>query len=183
MNKTAKQIWNSVTTALVVFVVVVAVLLVGTRVMGFRAYTVLSGSMEPTYHVGALVFVKPVDPFTVKAGDPITYLIAEKTVVTHRCIEVLPDDDEPSVVRFRTKGDANNVEDSTLVHSSNLIGKPIFSVPFLGYAANYIQHPPGTYIAITAAAVIVLFAFWPDEAGKKQFPASQKPKSKDEKET
>ena len=168
MNKTFKRIWNAVSTVLVAVIVLLAVLLVGTRVAGLKAYTVLSGSMEPTYHVGALVFVKPDDPLSVQPGDPITYLIAENTVVTHRVTEVLPDGDDPSVVRFRTKGDANDVEDGTLVHGNNLIGKPVFSVPLLGYAANYIQHPPGTYFAIAAAAVIVLLAFWPDGGDEKK---------------
>ena len=60
------------------------------------------------------------------------------------------------------------MEDGTLVHGNNLIGKPVFSVPLLGYAANYIQHPPGTYFAIAAAAVIVLLAFWPDGGDEKK---------------
>ena len=156
-----RKIWNAVSTALVVLVVILALLLVGARLVGLQVFTVLSGSMEPTYHVGSLVFVKKADPSEVKAGDPITYLIAEKQVVTHRCVEVLPDEEDPSVLRFRTKGDANNVEDGTLVHENNLIGKPVFSVPLLGFAANYIQHPPGTYVAIAIAALIVLLAFWP----------------------
>ena len=168
MKKTVKQIWNIITTVLVVLIVVFAALLVLTRVTGMRAYTVLSGSMEPTYHVGSLVFVKPAEPEDVAPGDPITYLVAEKTVVTHRCIEVVPDADDPSVIRFRTKGDANDVEDGALVHGNNLIGKPVFSVPLIGFAANYIQHPPGTYVAIAAAAVIVLLVFWPDDDKKKK---------------
>lgn len=173
MKKTVKKIWDIVSTVLVAAIVLVALLLAGTRLAGMHAYTVLSGSMEPTYHVGSLLFVKPVDPDQVKAGDPITYLIAEKQVVTHRCVEVLPDDQDPSVLRFRTKGDANNVEDGTLVHENNLIGKPVFSVPLLGFAANYIQHPPGTYVAIAIAALIVLLAFLPSE-GKKTADSGEK---------
>lgn len=186
MNKSFKRIWNVVSTVLVAIVVLVAMLLVVTRVTGMRAYTVLSGSMEPTYHVGSLVFVKPADPSEVEAGDPITYLLAEKTVVTHRCIEVLPDEDDPSVVRFRTKGDANDAEDGALVHGNNLIGKPVLSIPLLGFAANYIQHPPGTYIAIALAALIVLIAFWPDDDKKagndesKVTPASEEAMPQDE---
>lgn len=173
MKKTVKKIWDIVSTVLVAAIVLVALLLAGTRLAGMHAYTVLSGSMEPTYHVGSLVFVKPVDPDQVKAGDPITYLIAEKQVVTHRCVEVLPDEEDPSVLRFRTKGDANNVEDATLVHENNLIGKPVFSIPLLGFAANYIQHPPGTYVAIAIAALIVLLAFLPSE-GKKAVDSGEK---------
>mgnify|MGYP004646248931 FL=1 len=173
MKKTVKKIWDIVSTVLVAAIVLVALLLAGTRLAGMHAYTVLSGSMEPAYHVGSLVFVKKADPSEVKAGDPITYLIAEKQVVTHRCVEVLPDEEDPSVLRFRTKGDANNVEDATLVHENNLIGKPVFSVPLLGFAANYIQHPPGTYVAIAIAALIVLLAFLPSE-GKKTVDSGEK---------
>lgn len=177
MNKTLKRIWDSITTVLVAAIVLLAVLLVGFRLAGFRAYAVLSGSMEPTYPVGALLFVKPSDPFAIQPGDPITYLVAEKTVVTHRVTEVLPDGNDASVVRFRTKGDANNVEDGTLVHSSNLIGKPVLSVPVLGYLANYIQHPPGTYIAIAAAGVIVLLAFLPGDEEQKKKRSKEAPDS------
>lgn len=28
----------------------------------------------------------------------------------------------------------------------------MFTIPKLGYAANYIQHPPGLYVAISAGA-------------------------------
>ena len=45
MNKTFKRIWNAVSTVLVAVIVLLAVLLVGTRVAGLKAYTVLSGSM------------------------------------------------------------------------------------------------------------------------------------------
>ena len=170
MKKTIKRILDIVSTVLVAVLVLAAVLLVGTRLTGMHAYTVLSGSMEPTYHVGSLVFVKSVDASEVRAGDPITYLVAEKQVVTHRCVEVLPDPDDPDVLRFRTKGDANNTEDGSLVHSSNLIGKPVFSIPLLGFAANYIQNPPGTYVAIAVAAIVLLLTFWPDGEKKKQDP-------------
>ena len=43
-----------------------------------------------------------------------------------------------------------------------MIGTPIFSIPYLGYVADYIQHPPGMYIAISAGAVLLLLVFLPD---------------------
>ena len=48
------------------------------------------------------------------------------------------------------------------VHFNNLIGKPVFKVPHLGYFAYYIQHPPGMYIAIAAGAILLLLVFLPD---------------------
>ena len=134
-----RKIWNAVSTALVVLVVILALLLVGARLVGLQVFTVLSGSMEPTYHTGSLIYVKKVDPLTVQAGEVITFMLDEDTVATHRVVEVVPDEEDASVVRFRTKGDANDSEDGGLVHSNNLLGTPVFTIPYLGYVANYIQ--------------------------------------------
>ena len=162
MNKTVKKIWNWLTTILVVLVVILAILLVGARLVGLQVFTVLSGSMEPTYHVGSLIYVKKVDPFQLKSGDVITFMLDEDTVATHRVVEVVADEEDASVIRFRTKGDANEAEDGSLVHYRNVIGTPVFTIPKLGYLANYIQHPPGTYVAISAGAILLLLVFIPD---------------------
>ena len=162
MGNTIKKIWNAVTTVLVILIVILAVLLVGVRLVGFRVFTVLSGSMEPTYHVGSLIYVKDVDYRQLEAGDVITFMLDENTVATHRIIQVVPDEDEPEVLRYATQGDANDAPDGTLVHYKNVIGTPVFTIPKLGYVANYIQNPPGTYIAISGAAILLLLMFLPD---------------------
>lgn len=162
MNKTVKKIWNSFTTILVVLVVLLAVLLVGARLVGLQVFTVLSGSMEPTYHTGALIYVKKVDTQKIQVGTPITFMMDEDTVATHRVVEVVPDEEDPSVIRYRTKGDANDAVDGGLVHYKNVIGTPVFTIPYLGYVASYIQQPPGTYVAISAGAIILLLMFVPD---------------------
>ena len=59
MPKQVQRVWNAATTVLVVLVVILALLLVGVRLVGFRPMCVLSGSMEPTYHTGSLIYVKP----------------------------------------------------------------------------------------------------------------------------
>ena len=162
MGKTLKKIMNVISTILVAIVVVLALLLVGARFIGLNVYTVLSGSMEPTYHVGSLIYVKDVDTDELKAGDVITYMLDEDTIVTHRIADVIPDETDPSIIRFQTKGDANDSVDGSLVHYKNVIGTPVFSIPKLGYLANYIQKPPGRYIAISAGAIILLLVFLPD---------------------
>ena len=48
------------------------------------------------------------------------------------------------------------------MHYKNVIGVPVFSIPYLGYVASYIQHPPGMYVAISAGAVLLLLVFLPD---------------------
>ena len=162
MNGKLRKVWNAVSSVLVALVVLLAVLLVGVRLVGFQVFTVLSGSMEPTYHTGALIYVKKVDPYTIQVGQPITFLLTEDTVATHRVVEIVKDETDPNVIRFRTKGDANEVEDGSLVHYKDVIGVPVFSIPYLGYVADFIQHPPGTYIAIAAGAILLLLVLLPD---------------------
>ena len=162
MNHSLRKIWNTISNILVALVVILALLLVGARIVGLQVFTVLSGSMEPTYHTGSLIYVKKTDPYTIKEGQPITFMLDENTVATHRVVGIVPDEEDPTVIRFRTKGDANEADDGSLVHYKNVIGTPIFSIPYLGYVANYIQHPPGMYIAISAGAVLLLLVFIPD---------------------
>lgn len=162
MNHSVKKIWNIISSIFVALVVILALIMVGARVFGFQVFTVLSGSMEPTYHTGSLIYVKEVEPETIEVGQVITFMLDEDTIATHRVVEVLPDEEDPSVIRFRTKGDANDAADGTPVHYKNVIGTPVASIPYLGYVANYIQNPPGTYIAIAGCAVLLMLVFIPD---------------------
>ena len=162
MHPVLKSIWNWISGVLIGIVVLLAVALVGVRLVGLQPFMVLSGSMEPTYHVGSLVYVKEVDYKTLQVGDPITYMLSQDTVVTHRIIEVLVDEEDPDTIRYFTQGDANDVPDGSSVHYRNVIGKPVFSLPYLGYVSNYIQNPPGMYVAIAAGAVLILLVFLPD---------------------
>lgn len=173
MSRLLGKIANGLASAAVAVVVILAVLLVGVRLIGLQVFTVLSGSMEPTYHVGALIYVKKVDPMELEAGDVITFMLDEDTVATHRVVEVVPDEEDPSVIRFRTKGDANDNVDGGLVHYMNVLGTPVFTIPMLGYLASYIQNPPGTYVAISVGAVLLLLVFLPD-----LFTREEKPRRK-----
>ena len=181
-KRSVKKTWNIISTVLVALVVLLALLLVGARIFGLQVFTVLSGSMEPTYHTGSLIYVKKVDPYTIQNGQVITFMLDENTVATHRVVGVVPDEEDSSVIRFRTKGDANETEDGGLVHYKNVIGTPVFTITYLGYVASYIQHPPGMYVAIAAGAVLLMLTFLPDvfapdekDAGK---PAAEEQKKR-----
>lgn len=162
MRKTIKKIWNWISNILVGIVVLLAIALVGVRLIGLEPYVVLSGSMQPTYEVGSLIYVKSVDHKELKAGDPITFMVSQDTVVTHRIVEVLVDGDDPNTLLFVTQGDANAAPDGSAVHYKNVIGKPVFSIPYLGYVSNYIQNPPGKYVAISGCVILLLLVFLPD---------------------
>ncbi len=162
MSAAIKTIWNTVTSILVILVAALAIALVGVRLLGFQVFTVLSGSMEPEYPTGSLIYVREVDHRTLKPGDVITFMLSEKTVATHRIVEVVTDAAEPDTLRFRTKGDANPNPDGGLVHYKNIIGSPRFVIPWLGYLAGYIRQPPGSYLAVSAGAILLILVFLPD---------------------
>lgn len=158
MPKKVQKVWNAVTTVLVILVVILALLLVGVRLVGFRPMCVLSGSMEPTYHTGSLIYVKPCAPEDVQVGDPITFVVNEDLdVVTHRVVSINAENQH-----FYTKGDANAAPDGAPVYFKNLIGRPVFTIPYLGYVSHWISNPPGMYLAIALALVLILLTFLPD---------------------
>ena len=153
-----KKIWNIVSTILVVIIVLCAVFLMGSRLLGYSCFNVISPSMEPEYMVGDLIYVRKVDPNTIKEGDVITFLMNENLVVgTHRVVRV-----DAKNQHIYTKGDANDIEDQSPVHFNNVIGVPQFSIPKLGYVSDFMQNPPGMYITIGLGIVLILAVFLPD---------------------
>lgn len=162
MPKSLQKAFELFSKLVVVLLVVLVVMLVGVRLFGLHVFTVLSGSMEPEYPTGSLIYVKPARTSDLQTGDVITYLVSDDTVVTHRISGLVCDESDPGVVRFRTKGDANNAEDMMLVHPNNVIGTPVFCIPYAGYVANFIQEPPGTYICIAIVSVLLMLMFLPE---------------------
>ena len=135
MSKTVKRIWNRFTTVLVAVVLILALLLVGARLIGLQVFTVLSGSMEPTYHVGSMIYVKSVDPETIEVGDPITFLINEDLdMATHRVIEI-----DAENQHFYTKGDANDDVDVGYITDRDVVGIGKAKIPYFGYVTLWMR--------------------------------------------
>lgn len=162
--KQLKKAWDVISAVLVSCVVIFAILLAGARIMGLQVFNVVSGSMEPNYSVGDLIYVKSVDPDAVQVNDVITFVLNKDLVVaTHRVVAI-----DAQNRHFTTKGDMNDTPDAAPVHFNNLIGTPVFRIPLLGYVSDFIQHPPGTYIAIGGIALLAAAVFLPDLLKKKE---------------
>ena len=178
MNKQHIKALKGVSTGMVVLAILFAFLISGIRIFGIQVYGVLTGSMEPTYPTGSLIDVKSVNAQELRVNDVITFSLTPGVIATHRIVEVVQDENNPSILRFRTKGDANNDVDASLVSAGNIVGKVAFSVPGLGYLASYIQQPPGIYVAILVGGLMIAFVFYTDslesKAGKQQKKAVQK---------
>lgn len=145
-----------------IFIVIVAIFFAADKspnksMFGFRYYTVLTDSMVPEFSSGDMVFVKVAGSKSIKEGDVITFnpSSGSDAYLTHRVIEKITDYQGTGVTCFRTKGDANNADDSFLIDESRVIGKVKFHVPRLGVIVRFIQLR--WYFILPLIALIVAF--------------------------
>lgn len=142
-------------TALVTVVALSAINAFPALVGADYSFIVQSGSMEPAISTGSVVFVEAIPPDQaddrIAEGDVITFSksgsISQTT--THRVVEKQTGEITDSVA-FVTKGDANENRDGEPVLRNEIVGKVMFDVPLMGYAARF----AGTS---TGLAVLVIF--------------------------
>ncbi|ASA78536.1 signal peptidase I [Thermococcus sp. 5-4] len=115
---------------------------------------VLSGSMQPLFNPGDMVVIESVNLDSVTVGDVIAFhppnAKDEKTLVTHRVVEVITNG---SRRYFQTKGDNNEDLDPFLVPSENVVGKAVFSLPYLGYLT---RHNPNRTVKLAAYILLIV---------------------------
>lgn len=113
---------------------------------GYKGYTVVSGSMEPTFSTGDFIFVKMTPYEKIEADDVISFINNEE-IVTHRATEVKDDG-------LVTQGDANNIPDQDLVTNDTYIGELALIVPYFGYVVVAAQQP------LVLAGLVVLLGMY-----------------------
>ena len=129
----------------------------------YKLMVVRSGSMEPHITMGSIVLVKPLDSYAI--GDVVTFNAGFRgpdgalVPVTHRIMEMRVDRGNPIYV---TKGDANEDADTGELRHSNVIGKVLFSVPYVGYAVETARRPYGFLALIIIPAALIMW----DQFGK-----------------
>lgn len=112
--------------------VIVTLVAVGTvafnLITGAKCYAVTSDSMADRLERGDAVFSKPVDFEELKVGDIITVKVGNAGYFTHRIVDI---DSQAKTVT--TRGDANAADDPMPTEEKQIVGRLIFSIPFLGY--------------------------------------------------
>lgn len=126
---------------------------------GWRVFVVQSGSMEPALRVGGLVLTKPESAY--EAGEVVTFLSKPSATlrdpagtITHRIAAVSEQDGE---VLYKTKGDANQGADNEPVAAAQVLGKVVFSLPYLGYVVGFTRTQTGFIILILVPAILIVF--------------------------
>ena len=121
-------------------------------IFGYTPMKVLTGSMEPSIKVGDIVVVRKRPVSDIKIGDVITYKMEGDVYITHRVAQILMEDDD---LKFKTKGDANNIEDSDFISEDQLIGRLAFRIPKGGYIVDFIKKPIG-FITFFVIPIVIL---------------------------
>lgn len=108
---------------------------------GFMMFRVVTGSMEPTIPVGALMVTRQTQIDSVGIGDIVCFRTQEAAIwgkiVTHRVIGMSYGAD--GSLLLETKGDANLVMDGYLVSAENFVGKVIWHTGDDSVLANIIS--------------------------------------------
>ncbi|RJR29627.1 signal peptidase I [Candidatus Microgenomates bacterium] len=115
----------------------------------YRAFIVQSGSMEPTIKTGSIAITKTQDNYGV--GDIITFSLKanKKEYITHRVVD--------TAEGLKTKGDANEEPDLWTVASEEIVGKTIFTIPYVGYFADFVRTPRGFVVFVVVPATIIVY--------------------------
>lgn len=135
-----KKAFNIFQNIEILIAIVVLLLLIATKIVGYEPFVVETGSMEPNLPTKAVAYVQSEDAENIKTNDIIAFHIDEK-IVTHRVIKI-----NDSEEYFVTKGDANNSIDPVPVKYENCIGVIKFHIPYLGSFIKFVQTLKGKII-------------------------------------
>ena len=129
-------------------VIVILLLVVPAIALGYTPTVVLSGSMEPIYPVGSIVYYKSAAFEDIQSFDIIMFNFGSSSLAMHRVVEK---DEENRC--FTTKGDNNPSSDPNPVPYDKVVGKTLkYAVPYAGYLKKMIYNVP----TIIIAAIILL---------------------------
>jgi signal peptidase len=125
--------------------------------LNIMAFSVQSGSMEPSIKTGSIVFVHLEKEYRV--GDVVTFRSPKsiKDTFTHRIVRIEKDADINKLLYY-TKGDANEDEDNEPLDPGLVLGKVVFTIPFLGYPLAFAKTQMGFVALIIIPATIIVYS-------------------------
>lgn len=114
--------------------IILIVLFVGGRILGYKTFVVTSGSMSPEYKVGTVVYTKYIDPRKLKSGDDISFRFDEDTIATHRIRRMYFSKSKVQTYGINNLDHKGNpINDAKLVDFDYIEGRVEHSIPKIGY--------------------------------------------------
>lgn len=148
-----KKILKFISDIFLVFVIISAVIFTALTLtskkdgipslFGYSPFSILTGSMEPTLNPGDIALCKKIDDNTeLKENDIITFksnIKGKKVFITHRINTIAKQED--GTVLITTKGDNNDVSDSTPLKREDVVAKyDNKKIILLGYFITFISN-------------------------------------------
>jgi len=176
--ETLKRLWKNeyfqtaITIALL-FLVVLGFYYGAQAALGteYPALAVASGSMLPTLNIGDLIIVQKIDPFQIRAdpngltGDILVYKRGSELIV-HRAVKK---ELRGNVYYITTRGDNSGVDDPAWP-STDLVGKVIARIPYVGNFSLFLHSERNMYVLFLLFLVILIILMLPfgPREGEKQ---------------
>ncbi|XP_036324523.1 signal peptidase complex catalytic subunit SEC11A-like [Rhagoletis pomonella] len=124
---------------------------------------VLSGSMEPAFHRGDLLFLTNYKEEPVRVGEIVVFKVEGRDIpIVHRVIKL--HEKEDGSVKFLTKGDNNNVDDRGLyapgqlwLTKKDIVGRARGFLPYVGIITIFMnEYPKVKWAILSILAIFVL---------------------------
>ncbi|KAG8549135.1 hypothetical protein GDO81_022492 [Engystomops pustulosus] len=117
---------------------------------------VLSGSMEPAFHRGDLLFLTNFQEDPIRAGEIVVFKVEGRDIpIVHRVIKV--HEKENGDIKFLTKGDNNEVDDRGLykegqnwLEKKDVVGRARGFLPYVGMVTIVMNDYPKFKYAVLA---------------------------------
>lgn len=165
--------WGSA--ALFMAVVGFLIVVVLPNLSGNRTLVILSGSMEPTIHMGAAAVMKPVPSGDLQVGDVIAYTPNTKGTIpiVHRIVEITDRDGQRY---YRTRGDANAGADANAFTLPATAWRLWYNIPVAGYVVAFASSRIGTLaLILVPAALLTLLKIGDWRKGRRLAPPPHAP--------
>ncbi len=126
-------------------------------ILGYRMFTVATGSMSGVYEINDVIAVKDCDTSLLKVGDDIAYQGkrggVEGLLITHRIIKI--ENDASGKRLFTTKG-VNAPSEDPVVQEEQVLGKVIGVVPVISFLNHIVKTQLGFFLLIFCPLLVVI---------------------------
>lgn len=129
------------------------------NIFGYKMYIVNSDSMSATdFNAGDLIFVKEVNPSTLKEGDIISFMSQDTEsfgeTVTHKIRKLTYDaEGNPG---FITYGTTTGIDDETIVTYPYVLGQYKSRISRLGTFFNFLKTTTGYFVCIFIPFMLII---------------------------
>ncbi len=163
-SKAYRIISGIIRTVFTIFIVLYLLFILAQRfsgnesIMGYRLFTVATGSMSGVYEVNDVIAVKDWNVDKLKVGDDIAYIGKkgglEGMLITHRIIRIEEREDREGRI-FVTKG-VNAPGEDPAIEESQILGKVVGVVPVISTLNHMVKSQAGFFLLIFCPLVIII---------------------------